>query len=595
MPSRDADRDHLGLPTTTYLPRIPRSKRRQFRLTPSGRKILLYLTGLILLGLLLQQSFVREWKSTTLSWSVLSSSTAEECQPVTSPQDSDQWTLERLQQMINGTRGYYTRDYSLWLGWNNMRYIIEAGVLQAALLNRTLIIPSFVYARQCEVGLEVCAAFLEMVNRGDAMNWDEWRWLPMEKQMGWKIPIGLMIEMKHLRQTHAVITMEEYLRLHSLPTDLEQGNGQWIDSAYRVESRPIPNSWWDPPGVIRVDQQRPPFVLDEADPMSVQAFQAREDVKAIIEDMMERQPQRNALQHTVLDWEPVRHTLRSMDLDVSDDSNIELFLRAAAFEVVHTYQGSLTSEFIKSVAMPIKQVARMSDVHGAIDDFGSWNDTVVHMQGEVHDNRKPGFLRFTSVPNLEYFTRTVLNDIRSLPDLAALAVRVDERMRERTGGRLWRAAHVRRGDFIRMGWSDASLARHMDLVKSKLSLAPEIWQEIRSREAADTLGELDAHVNPEDDIPRIDDPFYIATEERNPQALDYMRSQGGVLIMDLLKPEDRQIVGWPLLISDILALAEQHIMGRSAYFYGNSMSSVTGGVLNLRAINGWDSRTTAPE
>ena len=31
-----------------------------------------------------------------------------------------------------------------------MRYIIEAGLLHANLLNRTLVVPTFVYARACE-------------------------------------------------------------------------------------------------------------------------------------------------------------------------------------------------------------------------------------------------------------------------------------------------------------------------------------------------------------------------------------------------------------------------------------------------------------
>lgn len=31
-----------------------------------------------------------------------------------------------------------------------MRYIIEAALVQAQLLNRTLVLPSFVYARSCE-------------------------------------------------------------------------------------------------------------------------------------------------------------------------------------------------------------------------------------------------------------------------------------------------------------------------------------------------------------------------------------------------------------------------------------------------------------
>jgi hypothetical protein len=34
-----------------------------------------------------------------------------------------------------------------------MRYIIDAALLQADLLNRTLVLPSFVYARACEYNM----------------------------------------------------------------------------------------------------------------------------------------------------------------------------------------------------------------------------------------------------------------------------------------------------------------------------------------------------------------------------------------------------------------------------------------------------------
>ncbi len=36
-----------------------------------------------------------------------------------------------------------------------MRYIIEAALLQAELLNRTLVLPSFIYARACEYDMYV--------------------------------------------------------------------------------------------------------------------------------------------------------------------------------------------------------------------------------------------------------------------------------------------------------------------------------------------------------------------------------------------------------------------------------------------------------
>jgi len=33
----------------------------------------------------------------------------------------DRWSLESLHDMVSRTKGYYARDYSVWLGWNNVR------------------------------------------------------------------------------------------------------------------------------------------------------------------------------------------------------------------------------------------------------------------------------------------------------------------------------------------------------------------------------------------------------------------------------------------------------------------------------------------
>ncbi len=43
-----------------------------------------------------------------------------------------------------------TNEIPLPLNSTQMRYIIETGLLQARLLNRTLVIPSYLYARSCE-------------------------------------------------------------------------------------------------------------------------------------------------------------------------------------------------------------------------------------------------------------------------------------------------------------------------------------------------------------------------------------------------------------------------------------------------------------
>jgi hypothetical protein len=71
-----------------------------------------------------------------------------------------------------------------------------------------------------------------------------------------------------------------------------------------------------------------------------------------------------------------------------------------------------------------------------------------------------------------------------------------------------------------------------------------------------------------------------------------MRSQGAVLIEDLITAEERQIVGWPLLLTDVLSQVEQLIASHGVFFSGHSMSSVAGGIANYRGARGFDARTS---
>ena len=85
---------------------------------------------------------------------------------------SDVLSLEQIRDIVGTTRGFYARYFSLYLGWNNvsirrnliraelmiqkkMQYILEASLHQASLLNRALVIPTFVYARACEYHMYV--------------------------------------------------------------------------------------------------------------------------------------------------------------------------------------------------------------------------------------------------------------------------------------------------------------------------------------------------------------------------------------------------------------------------------------------------------
>lgn len=37
--------------------------------------------------------------------------------------EEDKWSMDAIQQMVSTTKGYYARDYSVSLGWNNVRLL----------------------------------------------------------------------------------------------------------------------------------------------------------------------------------------------------------------------------------------------------------------------------------------------------------------------------------------------------------------------------------------------------------------------------------------------------------------------------------------
>ena len=96
-----------------------------------------------------------------------------------------------------------------------------------------------------------------MVNRGDAIGLGEWRGLPIEKQMGWRVPIDMMIDLPHLQKTHNILRVHDYLLLHGLSPTLEWSNGAWHPDYHSSTPKPtlhtIPNHEYDPQHVVRVE------------------------------------------------------------------------------------------------------------------------------------------------------------------------------------------------------------------------------------------------------------------------------------------------------------------------------------------------------
>ncbi|QRV76198.1 O-FucT domain protein [Ceratobasidium sp. AG-Ba] len=489
------------------------------------------------------------------------------------------WTLDQLREMVSHTKGYYGRDYSLGLGWNNVRYIFEASLLHARLLNRTLVLPSFVYARACEWEINACAAFAPMVNRGDAIGWGEWRNLPIEKQMGWRVPVGVMLDLNHLRKTHSVVTVGEYLQLNGMPASTEWSNGAWHRENYqnggKVSLHVIPNNEYDPSPMVRVDNlpKHPPG--RDNSPLS----------RALYEKLGEKR--------IVMDLPEAADIVRS-HAEFADDAQLEAILRENGWEFLHTFRGALGMDYTKSVVEPIVQVAPRARLRGLVEDYNDIDTDVLVLAGETHLGRKPGALRFTTVADRNIFASTVLHDMRPIGPVRRLALKVHDRMEKIVEGRQWMGAHMRRGDFVDHGWAmEKNLESHFARIKARLDKGRNVLEDIYSSKQIQIYDV--PNVKPETDVfnrppPRAGDSFYLATDERSPEGLKYIRSHGAVLINDLITLEDRQEFGWPIMLTDVLAVVEQSVLSHSAYFYAHAMSSVAGGVVNMRAARGADKR-----
>ena len=262
-----------------------------------------------------------------------------------------------------------------------MQYILDAALLQARLLNRTLVIPSFVYARACEYPMyvfffcftlpavssqrgvessEFCADYAVMVNRGDAVGSDDWRELPIEQQMAFRIPISTMINLPHLRAHQPVITVSEYLCLHGLDPEAESSRGSWDRELYHshpnvFESNKtkmpslfvIKNQWYEPSGINRVDYI--PQVMKERgnwerySPSQSQEsggywpFVEPTNISRGLTDDLGDFPD-------VLDWDAAKRILRTFELepevDIDDDKAVEGVLNANGWEVLYTFFSS---------------------------------------------------------------------------------------------------------------------------------------------------------------------------------------------------------------------------------------------------------------
>lgn len=193
-----------------------------------------------------------------------------------------------------------------------------------------------------------------MVNRGDVTHSDEWRNLPIEQQMAWRIPTSVMFNLTNLQQSHSVITTSDYLRLHNISVDVESTDGHWDVDTYHVQDmgntwpnlHAIENGWYDPADFVRVDfipqdmRLRGGWSSEGGDASRGQmgSWTNTSTDSEIYRALTEALP----LGRPIVSWYDVRRIVEDGERITSTSSVEEIgdVLRENGFEVIYTYEGA---------------------------------------------------------------------------------------------------------------------------------------------------------------------------------------------------------------------------------------------------------------
>jgi hypothetical protein len=216
---------------------------------------------------------------------------------------------------------------------------------------------------------KVCASYSTMVNKNDAIGWQEWRNLPYEQQMGFRIPISVMIDLPRLRARHPVITASEYLRLHGQDPESESSSGYWdrdsyISHPYVFESNKtktptqfvIENHWYDPQGTNRVNyipqsmKNRGKWERHPGPEIGPTAgYWPDEEPTEISIHLTSLLPEDKS--KSLISWDTAKTALNEsqplgLGVDLDNDKVVEQILNDNGWEVLHTFESVCASSFL---------------------------------------------------------------------------------------------------------------------------------------------------------------------------------------------------------------------------------------------------------
>ncbi|KDE02822.1 hypothetical protein MVLG_06646 [Microbotryum lychnidis-dioicae p1A1 Lamole] len=500
-------------------------------------------------------------------------------------------SLKKLKQAVGDEPHFLAKDGIAWYGFNNRRYMLEATMNLARVSHRIPILPSHIWARSCVVDSADCTkhALQHLADRKNAPGFkDEFTW--NEDGEAWRLGIEHFIDLPHLRRTYGLfLTQTEYFSLYasSLPPKFKIDlRGYWNPILYNPKgmttrvlngTKEFHDKSW-----VRMDRE---FMgVGGASFKGSKSWErkGRKGLEGVDENVVRDLMKEDRTY--VWSLEKAIKAMRRRGIGegkhVAKEEWGRALVRQAGLRELYTFDDSTL--MCKTMARPSTEYADPLHLRPfQIEAFENYsNATILAISGQIHDQRKPGATHFSTPYARDQFRNWVIEGIRPPRVYILAAEKIVQEMKRRTKGRLWRSAHLRRGDFVGIAWApEKDPVRHFGKLKNALGAGIQVLRQRRTKKP----GRGALQPLKQEELPFPNDPFYLATDETDPKALAYYRRQGAVLLHEVMGQDELEdVLGWRAKYWDLLALVEQEVLAQSDYFVGSRMSSTTGGALNSR-------------
>ncbi|KAK3846696.1 MAG: hypothetical protein J3R72DRAFT_471426 [Linnemannia gamsii] len=510
--------------------------------------------------------------------------------------DEDYWTHDP-DKTILPTRTYapdekyLILEYSPWLGFNNMRYMIERGLYLSRLLNRTLVLPTDLRIRSCS-DFNICAQAATYLTPGSANSRNE-------QESIFALDLGYFFDLPHLAER----TGERQIVLKTVQRkswDLaEDPTRTLIDNIIR---NGLVDTLHEKDGDHSSKQAQ-----EDGSVLVNRSFYAFADVQG-------------GGVGRIVSWSVQFQFPPMSDSNKQQDPSQTTSRSNKGHPLLETCRPPLEDPAADQIPwesrFPGFATCRIENYVGLADELGPIDADVLVIEGQFHTT---GWipLAYSSLENAHNHRRMALTYLTYSPSvheaadylMASLRAKIQRRQPQGKGrGALgnddanpsdysWLrlSMHVRRGDFVsqKHGWQKFDDTWMGSLVKEAVE---SVFGPI------DTTLDITSTTPVSNDEPGIDAPqdtnqqqpgphqqiqipqfgFYMSTDESSPQILDYFQSLGAILFEDLLDNRFESRFGHLIVFDDWIGLVEQLICARAGMFYGTMSSSFSSGILNLR-------------